>query len=322
MLSVLEFENFYSFREKQVVDLRAGKGADDPDNRLGEIFPSSQDRVPKVVALFGPNASGKTSVLRALSFLAWFAKDSFQLSPERALPFERFNDDASADRNTVLAAEFGGVEDITKEVSTENPAGTLRYELELRHSRGKRSVVAGENLRFRPGDTGKFRRVFQRSADGSVAAAPSFGLGPLREIRMRENVSVVSTLAHLSHSFSLKFRQALSSVLSNVLIDKVEAKDEDVIRFYADTPQVVESLNRYMSRIDLGIRAMRFEQQKDGPVVVFDHAGLQTPMPWYLESHGTRSFICSFPLINHALATGGAAIVDELDASIHPLMLP
>ncbi len=45
-------------------------------------------------------------------------------------------------------------------------------------------------------------------------------------------------------------------------------------------------------------------------------------MPWFLESQGTRSFIRIFPLVLLALQQGGVAIIDELDQSIHPLILP
>ena len=45
-------------------------------------------------------------------------------------------------------------------------------------------------------------------------------------------------------------------------------------------------------------------------------------MPIMYESHGTRQFIKLYPLILHALETGGIAVIDELDTAIHPLILP
>ncbi|MFT4181143.1 MAG: ATP-binding protein, partial [Rhizobium sp.] len=52
------------------------------------------------------------------------------------------------------------------------------------------------------------------------------------------------------------------------------------------------------------------------------HEGLHAPMPFFLESQGTRSFIRIFPLLLLALERGGIAVIDELDVSIHPLVLP
>ena len=40
------------------------------------------------------------------------------------------------------------------------------------------------------------------------------------------------------------------------------------------------------------------------------------------ESMGTRRFIEIFPLLQLALDRGGVAVIDELDADIHPLLIP
>src|SRR3546814_3643141 len=45
-------------------------------------------------------------------------------------------------------------------------------------------------------------------------------------------------------------------------------------------------------------------------------------MPWLMESHVTRAFIKMFPFIMSALDTGGIVAIDEMDAAIHPNMLP
>ncbi len=55
---------------------------------------------------------------------------------------------------------------------------------------------------------------------------------------------------------------------------------------------------------------------------MFKHTGLHVEMSWILESHGTQSFIKMFPMLTLALAQGGVCLIDEFDASIHPLVLP
>jgi predicted ATPase len=90
----------------------------------------------------------------------------------------------------------------------------------------------------------------------------------------------------------------------------------------AQNPAISEALNRQLQRIDVGVEEMRIVTTTSGPVALFKHQGLDTDMPWQLESHGTRSFIRIFPLLLLALQRGGIAIVDELDLSIHPLILP
>lgn len=45
-------------------------------------------------------------------------------------------------------------------------------------------------------------------------------------------------------------------------------------------------------------------------------------MPWLLESHGTRAFIKMFPFLVQALDSGVVVAIDEMDAAIHPVVLP
>ena len=79
MLHKIEIENFFSIGDRQVIDLRARKSVDDTLGRLSKIYVGSDDRAPNVVALFGPNASGKSNVLRAITFGAWFVTRSFEV---------------------------------------------------------------------------------------------------------------------------------------------------------------------------------------------------------------------------------------------------
>jgi len=73
MLYLFEAENIYSIKEKQIIDLRVAANVPNDENRLAPAWEGSDFRVPKVVAFFGANAAGKSNVLKALSFLFWFA---------------------------------------------------------------------------------------------------------------------------------------------------------------------------------------------------------------------------------------------------------
>ncbi len=323
MLYRLEIANFYSFREPQTVDLRIGAGVPDAPGRFDALFPSSKERAVRVAAFLGPNASGKSTVLKALSFVAWFARDSFQLQPNAPLPCERFNDEESATLPVRLAVEFSGPLDPTVECVDETTVqGTWRYEIELMNRHG-RFVVAAENLRQRADGKGKWSRVFERE-DDRVLAGRAFGLTGYAMVtdKVRDNASLISTLAQFDHKPSLRLQATARSIISNILLDRTETPDDDAIRYFAANALSMEQLNRELQRVDLGIREMKIVPGPNGPLAFFEHEGLQQPMPWMLESHGTRSFIRNFPLLQEALQRGGIAVVDEIDIAIHPLILP
>lgn len=324
MIYELEIENFYSIRERHVIDLRVAAKVPPEPHRFGPVYQGSPERVPKVVAVFGANGAGKTTVLRALAFLAWFIKDSFHLKPETPLPFEPFRSADSQGQVTRLAVSLGGATNLEDPNDSATTYGTYRYEVQIAHRPGRPSTIASESLTHRPHGARKPYRVFLRDSDGTVTPGKTFSLtkyGPVLD-KIRSNASVISTLAQFEHAPALALRRAAQSVMTNLLLFKQDYTDAQLLETYAGSPQLLQALNREIPRIDVGARQMHVLARPQGPLLEFEHEGLSFPVPWLLESHGTQSFVRSFPLLWQPLTNGGVAVIDELDASLHPLLLP
>lgn len=333
MIFRLELENFYSVYDPHVVDLRVARNAPDLANHFAPIHVGSADRAPRVVALFGANASGKSTVLRALAFLSWFVQDSFRLQPVSDQlpggtgfqPCERFMSVDAADRPTRLCVHFTGPVEFSKQREQWKEFCRYAYEVRFESIAGKPRNVVHESLRQWPGASGKSVRIFERNEDGQVLASKEFGLGGYSNVidKVRNNASVISTLVQFDHKPSLLMRDTARTVISNIFVEKIDPTDDFILRsFYVPNQAMLDALNRDIERIDLGIRSMRIVTGPDGPIAQFDHEGLSVPLRMHLESHGTRQFIRIFPAITQALAFGGVAVIDELDHSIHPLILP
>jgi AAA15 family ATPase/GTPase len=82
----------------------------------------------------------------------------------------------------------------------------------------------------------------------------------------------------------------------------------------------VESLNREISRVDFGVHAFDVSSTTDDRDASLHHEGLN-PIPFHIESHGTRQFITHFPYLHRTLASGGVAVIDELDMAMHPVVM-
>jgi len=329
MLYKFEVENFFSIRDRQVIDLTVDGKVPDAEGRFGPIYRGADIRAPKVVALFGANASGKTTVLRALMFLVTFIRDSVQNTSASIGGCERFNDKESASRPMRFAIEFGGAMNLTPDVQQRaikgEPVeeGLYRYELELEVAEGLVRRIAGESLRQKPKGQGKWQRVFERDAAGQVRDSRSFSLSGYQHLvkTLAGNHTVISSFAKFQHPTAQLFEQVARRFFFQ--IDPIHAGgDGGVIDFLKTQPAMMSKLNNELGRIDVGVEGMRFQDSQNGPVLLFKHKGLHVEMPWMLESHGTRAFIKMFPLLNAALDGGGIVVIDEMDAAIHPLVLP
>ncbi len=330
MLYKLEIENFFSVRDRQVLDLSIDGKVPDPEGRYAPIFTGADIRAPKVVALYGANASGKTTVLRALEFIVTMARDSVLRSAPGFDGWARFNDEESANRPMRFAIELGGVMNWTQEVVQQVQAGELaergvyRYELEIDIEKGFAKRILSEVLRQKPNGQGKWQRVFERDANGTVRDSKSFSLSGFQHLvkTLADNHTVLSSFAKFQHPTARIFVERARRAIFSVEPVAQSRVDKEVVDYLKTQPQMVQRLNSELSRIDVGVEGLRWQDGIDGPALMFKHSGLALEMPWNLESHGTRAFIKMFPFLITVLDQGGLLAIDEMDAAIHPLVLP
>lgn len=322
MLFRLEIENFYSIRERQVLDLRVSEKAPAKPERFVPIYPGATERVPKVMVTFGANGAGKTNSLRSVVFLAWFVSDSFRQPPEGTIPLAPFYNRDSLGHPTRLAVSLGGPTNLSDPDDPSTTFGTYDYELVILHGQ-QSNRVARESLRHRIHGARRSVRVFERNESGEVLAGETFSLtryGPVID-KIRPNASVISTLAQFEHRPSIALREFARLVATNLFITKTDYTDDQVLTTLGANPSILEALNREIPRADLGVQSLQIQHNGGRPAVVFSHAGLDFAVPLHLESHGTQSFVRSFPIIASALDSGALAVIDEFDASLHPHML-
>jgi len=332
MLYRLSIENFYSIREKPVIELIAGKSVIKEDGgRLFPLGPGCDDHAPTVVSFFGPNASGKSNVLRALSFLSWFIVHSFTVAPDNILPFQRFQDATSKNEPTRLAVWFAGPNEPGElgrepnENSARQSCSMYSYEVEFGGPSNAGAVILSESLKYWPRETKRQVSLFRRDDSGRVKAHKSFELSGYQsalEKIIRPNASVISTLAQIKHGISTHLRIAALHVYTNILIEKSELDETVIANLYLQDPQMLNALNEQIGRIDLGIDNVQIASGPSGPFFSISHTGLDRPLNMIFESHGTRQFIKVFPLLFAVLSTGGIALIDELDHAVHPLVMP
>lgn len=321
MIYRLEIENFYSFRDRQVIDLTVGRNAPDHPGRLVATHDGSATRAPGVVAIIGPNASGKSTVLRAIAFIRWFVARSFRDS-DQPIPFLRFGVGESINSPTRLSVAFSFLEDPSDpDIS---PTCPYVYTLEISgEEQGNR--VTRESLKFRPSSASRLVRIFERDPDGKVKIGKMIGGKTERsnlENILMPTVSVISTLSKIKNIFASKIVDAAETIYTNNLFWPLYHDHSTIASAYLENRDMLEFLNNNIQRFDLGIEKVDAYRQNGTPYLNFIHHNLDHPLGINFESSGTSHFVNIFPILYHALETGGIAVVDEIDSNVHPTILP
>lgn len=103
MLIHFTFANFRSFRDEKTLSLEASSTKEHTE----AVLETSNGKLLPVVALYGANSSGKSNVLKALSWMRNMVIDSVRLNPQDTLGFSPFQlDNNSSERPTSFEIEF------------------------------------------------------------------------------------------------------------------------------------------------------------------------------------------------------------------------
>lgn len=328
MLVEFRVENHRSVRDEQVLTLEAGSLGDDADPRPREV-PGQAGRLLTVAALYGANASGKSNVLAAVGFMreavmrshrSWppeggIPRDPFAWGPKQAEPslFEvTFLIDGVRHEYGFVADDVRFLEEWLyawpvgrKQVWFEREGDDYKFG---EHLKGENRVVQDVT---RPNALFLSAAVQHRHAQltpiyewfralQTVNLAGESGrvaLGGWSDVWLRRELEL-----------SLTGRQA--SLFGDEPADRLEqfrellrAADVGIVNFKFDASS--QESDRLPRR-----RLMVQHRSSDG----------EAWLALEQESRGTLTLFRIGPVLVDVLRVGGVMVVDELEASLHPLL--
>jgi hypothetical protein len=161
--------------------------------------------------------------------------------------------------------------------------------------------------------------AFEQNAEGAIALA-------------KNNLN--SEELFLTSGFKTMFSAKLVSFITDWLDKKFmviyRANSMRLIRKFSDPKKksiyIEKTLNEAASNFGINSNALGYVIDSDNEEAklysLFESSSRGKAIPAEVfESYGTLRFINMFPLVVSALANGGTLIVDEFDASIHPMAL-
>jgi len=319
MLHSYAFTNFRSFRRRTEVSLVLADNA--AVNGWDRVSPSGQ-RLTTALAVLGPNASGKTSLIQPLAFLAWFVPHSFSAKPDEGIP---------------IMPHFTGRDAPTEfEVITDadEPESLWRYRLSVNGQE-----VLAESLE-RKTRRGQWRQLFTRTRTQDKryeVFQDGFGLDQSQAQMARANVSLISWAAQFG--VPLARRLADLRVFKNLNRGgKTWQPRSEILdlctRHYAQNEQLRVRMRDLLAQWDLGLADVRIQEHEIPDAtgakkthwfafgVHNDPAGKENYfLPLAHESSGTQAAFALLAQMLVALEVGGLVVWDELETDLHPHML-
>ena len=107
MILKMGFSNFFSIKDEVCIDFKAGNIKTTCARSLSDnVFTANGEVLLKVVGLFGPNASGKSSILQAALFCRQLVIDSFQNNEGSLFNYMPFKFDGYIDKPSSFYIDF------------------------------------------------------------------------------------------------------------------------------------------------------------------------------------------------------------------------
>jgi hypothetical protein len=281
---------------------------DEHELLLMPAYSKDRDVLP-VAAIYGANAAGKSNLLNGLEFMQHAVRDSFAAwRPGDGVPRRRFafRDDDNDPSTFVAELMLGGVRH------------TYGFEVDDRHVR--------EEWLYAYPETRK-RVVFER--EGSEL---KFGT----TVTDRSKLEVLSGLLRPEALFlSLAAQSVVAQVmpvwewfvkrLQFRLSAGAPVSEEAITDFLVGNPAGHSRVVDLLKGADLGISDLLVVnvKRRDGSMrreLFVAHGGSEVALSLSDESAGTQSWLGLLPTVLTVLRNGGTLVIDEIDASLHPLL--
>lgn len=316
---ILQFsvKNFRSFEKEEVLNLSAGKGSELRDSNTFEF--SQNQRLVRSAVIYGPNAGGKSNLIRAIFFLQQFVLASSTAYQEKQkIPLQPFRLNAKSQNEP---SEFS-IDFVCNDVR-------FTYHVALTEDQ-----IVSEELYAYPKN---YRQTwFTRKWNLSSKAyewyqGPNFkGEHKVWEQMTRSNALYLSTAVQFNSEqlkpIFLWFRDQLVILLKNGPAQEIYFNPDLTFQFLKD-PNTAPWIHKFMECADIGIENFHLIEEETPPIKkvavrtqhkMFD-SDQKVLFDLFLdESDGTQRLFSQAGGWLKALREGLVLFVDELDLHLHP----
>lgn len=327
MLLELRLKNFRSFRDEVTLSLASSSDPTFERTHTRETGLEKVKRALNSAAIYGANASGKSNIIRALQFMQLMVTTSNQIQPDQENALTPFRMRPDCDNHPTLFEATFLIDRIRYQYGFEMNRHQVLAEWLLVYEKSKPQIwfsrmFNAKTKRFDYSYSDYFvgqKKVWEASTRKEVLFLTTAiqlnneQLKPLYQ-RFAEDLLVLPDGPGVDFGFSSGYvkdsrnRERVVSLIgaadtgiSSVSFDKRPGRQFQV-NFSSGIPEVQ----------DMEFEVPQFGHQADGQIYNFDIGD---------ESAGTRILFGLAGPVLDILAKGRLLIVDELDRSLHPLLV-
>jgi AAA15 family ATPase/GTPase len=330
MLIEFRVRNYSCFRDEQVLSMVASSDTLHPDNIIDPIL-SGNPRLLRSVAIYGANGSGKTKLLEAFNFLDGFVSSSFLSKPQARIHTHSFIFDEDSKKlpsdfevlfiKDNIKYQFGFSVD-TKRVFHEWLYGWPNGRQSKFYERIWENEIKG--YKYLWGDTlkGEKESIRKRTRENSLflTAAAINDHPQLKTVYewfspglrgWKSNEVPLPIVAEILKKEKYKNQLIKMLQAADLSIEDYSIKEED-LHITKNMPSEIKAI----------ISSIPEDRRKRFKVTMYHKLSNDQLVGLDLdaESEGTKRFFGICAAIIQALEDGGVIYVDELDASLHPLL--
>jgi len=331
MLIEFSVTNFRSFRERQTLSMVAGRLSEHAETHTFESGLAGFDRLLATTALYGPNASGKTNLMRALHVMQQTvltsAATSLALGDWR-MPFKF--DAASRTAPTVFEITFA-LDGVRYEYGFALSDARVEHEwlIQYVHPRG-RTLFERSYEADREDYDWEFSTFFrgQRMVWKDATRPNALYLTTAVQLNSKQLASVFGWFQH-KLSVIVGANTGLNAGLTSALLQQPDGKAK-VLPFLREADFDISDvqLRRDLLNGVVSGPIMAIEQTPEGAWALrasFTHPTLDGSDPVALdfadESRGTQMMFLAAGAWLKVLDEGEVILFDELETSLHPLII-
>jgi uncharacterized protein len=331
MLLEFRLRNYRSFAQEASLSLVASADKSLQDANTASTGIRTIRRSVRTAVIYGANASGKSNLLRAMLMMGAIVRESFVLKPEQHYAVQPFRLNAATAKEPTLFEATLVIDGVR-----------YQYGFELTPQR----IVAEWLLVYRSAKPQRWiDRRFNSKTNEETFEFSDFLTGHKRDwqAQTRPNALFLSTAVQLNSEQLKPIHQWLTDSL--IVLPDGGMIDFSFSTNMVQTPDGMQAVRSVLGAADIAIssisairqksvmsqlrvdlatgRAETVSQPGEMMVPLFRHQGVETAADFGYdeESQGTQKlFSLAAPLLD-IIRNGKTLVIDELDRSLHPLLV-